>query len=139
MKTTGSCYCNAIEYHTDVEPGMVGICHCRDCQVFGGSAFRTVAAVPPENFQFTKGQPTYFEKVSDSGAVRRMAFCANCGTHLCSLPEEMDGEGAFISIRIATSEDFAALKPVFELFCDSRVSWQKPLDGTSEFARMPSG
>ena len=66
MKTTGSCYCNAIEYH-------------------------------------------------------------------------MDGEGAFISIRIATSEDFTALKPLFELFCDSRVSWQKPLDGTSEFPRMPPG
>jgi len=139
MKTTGSCYCNAIEYQADIEPGMVGICHCRDCQVFGGSAFRTVAAVTPKNFQFTKGQPTYFKKVSGSGAVRKMAFCANCGTHLCSLPADADSEGAFVSIRIATSEAFAELKPAFEVFCDSRVAWLDALGGTIEFPRMPSG
>jgi hypothetical protein len=139
MKTTGSCYCNAIEYKTNIEPSLVGICHCRDCQIFGGSAFRTIAAVSPLNFQFTKGQPAFFEKVSDSGAVRRMAFCAECGTHLCSLPKNMDDEGAFISVRIATSKDFATIKPAIEIFCDSRVSWQKPIDGVSQFPRMPSG
>ena len=138
MKTTGSCFCNAIEYQADIEPSMIGICHCRDCQILGGSAFRTSAAVTPSNFRFTRGQPTYFEKVSDSGAVRKMAFCANCGTHLCSIPADADGKGAYVSIRIASSKDFAELRPVFEVFCDSRVAWLDTLDGTIEFPRMPS-
>tara|TARA_R110002072_G_scaffold55691_1_gene144830 strand:- start:259 stop:678 length:420 start_codon:yes stop_codon:yes gene_type:complete len=139
MNITGHCYCKSIEYRTEVDPGRIGICHCRDCQIFGGSAFRTVAAVAPADFEFTKGQPTYFEKTAASGAVRKMAFCAKCGTHLCSVPKDTNEEGAFISIRIATSEDFAALKPAFEVFCESRVAWQKPLEGTHEFPRMPSG
>ena len=68
-----------------------------------------------------------------------MAFCANCGTHLCSLPADADSEGAFVSIRIATSDAFTELKPAFEIFCDSRVAWLDALDGTIEFPRMPPG
>jgi hypothetical protein len=139
MITTGGCFCGSIEYQTDIDPNMIGICHCRDCQIFGGSAFRTVAAVTPKNFEFTRGQPTYFEKVSDSGAVRKMAFCSSCGTHLCSLPTNANSEGAFVSIRIATSRDFTELKPVFEVYCDSRIAWLDALNGTIEFPRMPSG
>ena len=139
MITTGGCFCGSIEYQADIDPNMIGICHCRDCQIFGGSAFRTVAAVTPGNFQFTRGEPTYFEKISDSGAVRKMSFCANCGTHLCSLPTDADSESAFVSIRIATSKAFTELTPVFEVFCDSRVAWLDALGGTIEFPRMPSG
>lgn len=50
-----------------------------------------------------------------------------------------DSEGAFVSIRIATSKAFTELKPVFEVFCDSRVAWLDALEGTMVFPRMPSG
>lgn len=137
MKTTGGCFCGSIQYQADIDPNMIGICHCRDCQIFGGSAFRTSAMVPAGNFQFTEGQPAFFDKISDSGAVRRMAFCATCGTHLCSVPTDANAEGAFISVRIATSNDFGELKPAAEVFCDSRVPWLDKLEDAIQFPRMP--
>ena len=42
MDITGQCFCGAIQYEATVNEQMVGICHCRDCQIFSGSAFRTL-------------------------------------------------------------------------------------------------
>ena len=137
MDIVGACFCGSIEYKATIDPNFIGICHCRDCQILGGSAFRTACIVAPENFILTKGTAKYFQKISDSGAIRRMAFCDNCGTHLCSMPEDLDSEGAFVSLRVATCTDFHKLKPVAEIYCDSRVDWLEPLDGARAFPRMP--
>lgn len=138
MKLTGGCFCGAIRYETEIDPNLVGVCHCRDCQIFSGSAFRMSSAVAPASFRFTAGEPNFFIKQADSGNVRRMAFCGACGTHLCSMPENPDEEGSFISVRLATADQFGELKPSGEIFCDSRVSWLQPLEGTMQFARMPT-
>lgn len=137
MQISGACFCAKIEYEAEIDEGAVAICHCRDCQVFSGSAFRTSGIVPPERFRFTRGSPRYFDKQADSGAVRRMAFCGECGTHLCSLPTE--DQGGFVSIRVATSREFSALRPAMEVFCASRVSWLPGLEGTLAFDRMFEG
>ena len=137
MDITGGCFCGSIEDEATIDENFVGICHCRDCQIFGGSAFRTTAIVTPAKFRFSKGEPKYFGKTSDSGAIRRMAFCDTCGTHLCSMPQDMESEGAFVSLRIASSPAFHELKPRAEIYCDSRVPWLKALEGTVEFPGMP--
>lgn len=133
MQITGGCFCGQLQYEAELDKQMVGVCHCRDCQIFSGSAFRLSGIVPPDKFRFTRGTPKYFDKMADSGAVRRMAFCADCGTHLCSLPEEQDG---FVSIRVASANEFSGIKPVAEFFCASRVSWIQDLEGTARFAGM---
>ncbi|MEZ5570425.1 MAG: GFA family protein [Halioglobus sp.] len=134
MHITGSCFCGLISYEAELDSTGIGLCHCRDCQIFSGSAYRTSGIVAPQNFRFTGGSPKYFDKVADSGAIRRMAFCAECGTHLCSLPAEDNGD--FVSIRVATSSEFTQLKPVAEIFCASRVSWLPALDGALQFNGM---
>ncbi len=136
MNITGGCFCGDLRYEADIADSPVGVCHCRDCQIFSGSAFRTSCAVAPEKFRLTQGEPKYFDKTSDSGKVRRMMFCGNCGTHLCSMPT-VEEEGSFVSIRIATAEQFAELTPMAELFCDSKVSWMPDLQNTFQFAGMP--
>ncbi|MCB1690833.1 MAG: GFA family protein [Halioglobus sp.] len=136
MKITGSCFCGLIEYEAELEGEGIGICHCRDCQIFSGSAFRTSGMVSPQRFRFTRGEPKIFAKVADSGAVRRMAFCGECGTHLCSLPEETEEERGYVSIRVASSHQFHQLKPVAELFCASRVSWLSDQEGAAQFDGM---
>lgn len=136
MHTTGSCFCGAIEWEAEIDLNMVGLCHCRDCQIFSGSAFRLSGGNAPE-MKFTRGTPKFFDKKTDSGRVRRMAFCDTCGTHLASMPPVGEEEGNYISIRLATSKDFAKLKPVAELFCDSRLAWVPELEGTIKFPKMP--
>ncbi len=134
MHISGSCFCGLIEYEAELDEAGIGICHCRDCQIFSGSAFRTSGFTPQHNFMITKGAPKFFSKVADSGAVRRMAFCGECGTHLCSLPG--DAIGGYASIRVASSRQFHQLKPVAEFFCASRVPWLSGLEGAVEFSGM---
>lgn len=136
MHTTGSCFCGAIEWEAEIDPNMVAVCHCRDCQIFAGSAFR-MSGGNPSNFEFTKGTPKVFEKTADSGNVRRMAFCGNCGTHLASMPMDDAAGASYIAIRLATCKDFDQLKPVAEIYCDSKVAWQPELEGTLKFPRDP--
>ena len=40
MKIDGGCFCGNITFEADINPEMVMICHCTDCQSITGSAFR---------------------------------------------------------------------------------------------------
>jgi hypothetical protein len=39
---TGGCLCGVVRFSANAEPAFVGICHCKDCQKFSGSAFAVV-------------------------------------------------------------------------------------------------
>jgi len=136
MKIQGGCFCGELAYEAEVDENIIGVCHCRDCQIFSGSAYRTSAMTAPDNFRITRGSPKHIDKVADSGNTRRMLFCGNCGTHLCSLPMVAE-EGSFVSVRVATAKQFSQLKPSAELYCSSRVSWLQDLPGAAQFAGMP--
>ena len=43
---TGGCLCGRVRYTATGEPAFSGICHCRNCQRYTGSAFETVIAFP---------------------------------------------------------------------------------------------
>ncbi len=135
MKITGGCLCGALAYEAEVDENAFGICHCRDCQILSGSAFRSVAVVPPEQFKWTSGMPKLFKKVADSGNTREMTFCGDCGTHITGQPPA-DGTG-YMSLRLATANEFASFTPKFETYCASRVPWLQAQSGTVEFDRMP--
>jgi len=137
MQITGSCFCGDIAYAAEMDDLKIGICHCRDCQKFSGSAFRTSGFVPSSRFQFTRGSPSYFDKTADSGAIRRMAFCGTCGTHLCSLPSQDAEQDGYVSLRVATSDQFDQMEIAAELFCASRVAWLADLPGCMQFSGMP--
>lgn len=137
MHITGACFCGELRYEAVLDGTIVGICHCRDCQVLSGSAFRTSGTARPGDFRITRGQPKYFDKTADSGAVRRMSFCGDCGTHLCSEPLGDDAAFGFVTIRVASADQFEQLQPRAEIYCDSRVSWLGDIDGTARFPTMP--
>ncbi len=138
MEINGGCFCGALRYEAVVNPQLLGICHCRDCQLFSGSAFRTAGPVPPADFRFTHGKPKLFRKVADSGNIRDAAFCDICGSHICTLPEDPEADGAFVSLRWATADQSDQIKPSVELFCDSRASWLNEVENAMRFPRMPS-
>ena len=137
MKTRGACYCGAIRYEAELDENRVGICHCRDCQIFSGSAFRMATRVEIEDFVIVSGTPKYFIKTAESGNRRRMAFCGDCGTHICSVPLDMSEPGGYVSLRVSSCEDFASMKPAAEIWCDSRVSWVAPVEGAVQFPKGP--
>ena len=46
MKIDGGCLCGAVRYSGEAEPLFAGVCHCRDCQKFTGSAFGAMVGAP---------------------------------------------------------------------------------------------
>ncbi|WP_428001406.1 GFA family protein [Acidovorax sp.] len=88
MKVQGQCHCGAIAYEAEVQPGSMTICHCTDCQIHSGSAFRANISAPAASFRLLQGTPRTYVKTADSGARRLLAFCEHCGTPLYACAEQ---------------------------------------------------
>jgi hypothetical protein len=43
---TGGCLCGRVRYTVTGEPAFSGLCHCRNCQHYTGSAFEALIAFP---------------------------------------------------------------------------------------------
>ncbi len=56
MKIEGACHCGYITYEAMIDPNIVGICHCTDCQTLSGSAFRTLAFTREGTFKLLTGE-----------------------------------------------------------------------------------
>ena len=57
MKVEGRCHCGKITYEAVVDPAKVSICHCTDCQMLTGSAYRASVPAPRETFVLRTGRP----------------------------------------------------------------------------------
>lgn len=79
MKIDGSCHCGAIVYEADIDPAQVRICHCTDCQVLSGTAFRITAPAREQDFRLLRGEPAQYVKTAESGRARIQTFCRDCG------------------------------------------------------------
>lgn len=135
MKISGECHCGDIVYEAELDPEMIGICHCADCQSLSASAFRTVAIVAGDTCRVVKGTPKQYVKMSDSGNRRVQAFCGNCGSGLYSSD---DGENpAAYNIRVGTVHQRRELIPQFECWRQSALPWLSALDSTRKFDGNP--
>src|SRR5437870_4883557 len=80
MKIDGSCHCGYITYKADADPERTSICHCTDCQMLSGTAFRVSIPAPHHDFRILSGEPTVYVKTGESGNKRAQAFCPRCGS-----------------------------------------------------------
>lgn len=121
MHVDGACHCGAIRFEAEIDPNRVGLCHCTDCQTFSGSAFRTSVLVREDDMRHVAGEPSIYEKTSEGGRPRHLAFCARCGTHVYGISQ---GEGPrTYSVRVGTLAQRAALAPALQVWTRSSVSW----------------
>jgi hypothetical protein len=123
MKVNGSCHCGQITYEAEVDPELVGICHCTDCQMLTGSAFRVSVPAAAESFRLLSGSPKAYVKIADSGARRRHAFCPNCGTPVRA-SADADNPPTY-SLRIGCLEQRAQLPPKRRIWCKSALPWSQ--------------
>lgn len=78
MERTGQCLCGAVQFTIrDLNPEF-GVCHCKMCQRWAGSALLGLT-VPEDTIEF-KGQENIARFQSSDWAER--AFCSKCGSGL---------------------------------------------------------
>lgn len=131
MNIDGACHCGAIRYEATIDPGRVRLCHCTDCQILSGSAFRITAPVPEADFRLVRGTPKAYEKMAESGARRIQAFCAECGTAIYATSV---GEGPkTIGLRVGSMRQRAELTPSRQYWHRSALRWLGPVECMETF------
>ncbi len=135
MKIDGSCHCGAVRYEASVDPGMVVVCHCNDCQALSGSAFRVVVATEPGTFKLTAGGFNTYVKMGESGNPREQTFCPVCGSPIYSAPV---GDGPrVLSLRLGTIRQRAELTPAVQFWTRSALPWTGDLETIPRMETQP--
>ena len=120
MRIEGGCHCGYITYEAEIDPDTVGICHCTDCQILSGSAFRTVVRARKDAFKLLTGQPKIYVKTAESGNKRAQAFCPECGTSIYAA--DVSNPQVF-GIRVGTAHQRTELRPMRQAWCRSALGW----------------
>lgn len=135
MKIDGGCLCGQVTYEAEVDPDRVGICHCTDCQINSGSAYAVVVRVCGNSFKLLTGKLKSYQKIAESGTVRALNFCPECGTRIYSTTV---GEGTdFFGLRAGTVRQRNQLKPSVQIWCRSAQDWVMDLRTIPQFDEQP--
>lgn len=130
MKIHGGCHCGKIAYEAEINPDQVVICHCTDCQILSGSAYRTVAITVEDGFTLLSGEPKHYIKTAESGSKRTQAFCGDCGTPIYACAQ---GDGPKVyGVRAGTTDERAQLIPGKQIWFRSALRW------LPKFAGLPT-
>ena len=130
---TGGCLCGQVRYTVSGEPAFTGVCHCRNCQRYTGSAFEPVVAFPSASVSLTGELKTYKDK-GDSGKEVRRRFCPNCGSGVIA---EVDILPGLTLVLAGTLDDTAAYTPAMEIYCSSAQPWVHAGAERPRFPKMP--
>ncbi len=135
MKVEGQCHCGAIAYEAEVKLGTIAICHCADCQMQSGSAFRTNIPAPAEGFRLIRGIPKIYVKNAASEAKRHHAFCGDCGGPIYASAAENPQS---YSLRVgALKQRYELGTPVREIWNRRRFPWIPDFEGSHVFDGQP--
>lgn len=134
MKISGGCHCGAITYEAEVDPATVSLCHCTDCQILSGSAYRSSVPAKKAGFRLLTGTPKTYVKVGESGARRAQGFCGECGTPIYATSAE---DPQVYGIRTGTARERAQLVPTKQIWCRSALAWTSSIGGLPKSEKSP--
>jgi hypothetical protein len=133
MKVEGQCHCGQVTYEASVDPERVTLCHCTDCQMLSGSAYRASVQAPSEGFSLLTGRLKIYVKTAESGARRAPAFCPDCGTPVYS--SAIDNPPSY-SLRVGCLRQRSELPPRRRIWCQSALGWSVNLEQLPQTSRQ---
>jgi len=120
MQVDGTCHCGEIAWEAEIDPEAIIVCHCTDCQVLSGGAFRWGTLIAKEAFTLLRGTPKLYRKTAASGALRDLAFCGTCGTSLYGTHAD---HSTTLSLRLSGARQAPQLRPAMQMWTASKISW----------------
>lgn len=134
MQIEGGCYCGAVRYRVEGEPGFKGQCHCRECQYISGGHPNVVMGMPEAGFSYAKGAPKAFRRSDLEKPVTR-EFCGECGTHLLSRAPALPGT---VLLKVGTLDDPSVFGvPQMAIYTVDKQSFHHLPEGIPTFERTP--
>jgi hypothetical protein len=133
LAVNGRCHCGKITYRAVVDSEAAWVCHCEDCQVMTGSAYRANIFSKPGTFELLSGSPKIYIKTADSGNRRSQAFCGECGTPIYSASPE---NTSVYGLRIGSLAERRQIKIVRQIWCDSALGWATDLTSVASVPRQ---
>jgi hypothetical protein len=130
---TGGCLCGRVRYSTQGEPIRSGICHCRNCQRYTGSAFEAFIILPTTSVHIM-GELKTFEHLADSGRSVHRCFCPSCGSGVVNI----DPTHGVTIILAGTLDDPAEFEPAIEICCETALPWARVISDRKRFPGMPA-
>jgi hypothetical protein len=131
---TGGCLCGRVRYIVTGEPAFSGLCHCRNCQRYTGSAFEALIAFPAASVS-VQGELKTYDDTGDSGQPVHRRFCPNCGSGVVNEVDVLPG----VTIVLAgTLDDPAAFKPTMDVYWSSAQPWVHTSSERTRFPKMPT-
>lgn len=121
MQVDGGCHCGAITFTAEVDPANVSICHCSDCQVLTGTAFRVAVPTAAAGVKLNGKPRVYIKTTADSGAPRRQMFCGDCGSPLYATADTDTPD--MLMLRVGTIRQRADLPPRRQVWRRSALDW----------------
>lgn len=87
-KSTGACFCGAVEIEVTGAPEGMGYCHCSSCRSWAAAPVNAFTLWKPENVKVTKGadQIGRFKKTDNSDRQ----YCKRCGGHVMTYHPPMN-------------------------------------------------
>jgi hypothetical protein len=125
--------CGNVTYKCHAEPTVIFNCHCEDCRRATGSVFGTNFFVPEDELEIF-GEVSSYSHTADSGSAMTKRFCPNCGSLLFG---NNSAKSNVVSIRAGTVDQLDLIKPVVNVFMDSKVSSTSIDKNLKQASRMP--
>ena len=134
-KATGRCLCGAVTYEAEIpeKPIYAGLCHCRDCQRYTGTAFASSIMVPKAGFTL-HGELKYYGTETERGTVMERGFCPVCGS---SVLYRSDAWPDQYVLTAGTLDDPSLFKPRVNIFTRSAHEHVWHLDEMRKFEANP--
>ncbi|MGE5217132.1 MAG: GFA family protein [Chloroflexota bacterium] len=130
---TASCSCGQLRIEVEGEPGVVGVCHCLECQRRTGSVFAALASFSAS--YTVSGTATEYVRTGDQGAKFRFRFCPICGTNLFHTEE---GQEDSAGVAVGAFADPSLPAPTVSIHDCRRHTWVQLLPGTQKYEKDPT-
>ncbi len=134
-ETTGKCGCGSIEFSFNGEPINSVFCYCKECQKTTSSDKWFGLWIPIDKFNFTKGTPSIFTRIGDSGKEVNIHFCKDCGTTVCAEVTV----GNFYSVAVSALPENSKYKPKMSIYTASAPEWAVFPKDVPKFDILPPG
>ena len=130
---SGKCLCGNVTYKCHAEPTVIFNCHCEDCRRATGSVFGTNFFVPEDELEIV-GEVSSYSHTAGSRSTMTKRFSSNCGSLLFG---NNSAKSNVVSIRAGTVDQLDLIKPVVNVFMDSKVSSTSIDKNLKQASRMP--